>query len=97
MEPKKWIAQWIEYNPEPLKTNPVFKNNAQIFYKKFNLTKQPQKAFIDICGLGFYYLKIQRYLTFGNDYEDSILQRLLNADFSFKLFYISAILYILTD
>ena len=58
MEPKKWIAQWIEYNPEPLKTNPVFKNNAQIFYKKFNLTKQPQKAFIDICGLGFYYLKI---------------------------------------
>ena len=58
MEIKKWVAQWIEYNPEPLKTNPVFKNNAQVFYKDFDLAKQPNTAFIDICGLGFYYLKI---------------------------------------
>lgn len=63
MKTKKWSAQWIEYNPEPLKTNPVFKNNSQLFYNDFFIKELPETAFIDICGLGFYYLKINGKLV----------------------------------
>ena len=57
-EEKKWTAKWIEYNPAPLTVNPLFKNNAQVFYTSLDLREKPKEAKIDICGLGFYYLKI---------------------------------------
>ena len=60
MKEKKWVAKWIEYNPQPY--NPSIRaeitDGAPIFYTKFRIDKKPQKAYIDICGLGFYVLRI---------------------------------------
>ena len=42
----------------PYAVEPVYKNNATVFYKDFNLSELPKNATINICGLGFYVLKI---------------------------------------
>lgn len=74
METKKWNAKWIEYNPFPLSVDPLFKNNAQIFYTSFDLDRKPDTAKIDICGLGFYYLKIN-----GKEVGDELLNPAFSA------------------
>ena len=41
-------AKWIEYNPMPYAVEPVYKNNATVFYKDFNLSELPKNATINI-------------------------------------------------
>ena len=48
---KEWKAKWIMFETCPENVTPVFR-------RIFSLTKRPESASIDICGLGFYYLKI---------------------------------------
>ena len=73
MQDKRWKAKWIEYNPAPLTVNPLNKNNAQVFYTSFDLSRVPKKATVDICGLGFYCLKINK---------KNVSEELLNPAFS---------------
>ena len=48
---KEWKAKWIMFETCPENVTPVFR-------RIFSLAKRPESASIDICGLGFYYLKI---------------------------------------
>ena len=61
MNDRKWIANWIEFNPHPSRYNTpsdIIGNGAPIFYKKFHIDKKPKQAQILISGLGFYQLSI---------------------------------------
>lgn len=78
---KNWIGQWIEYNPQPLGTGIIKRFNGVKFTNSFMLEEIPKTLTVDICGLGFYVLKIN-----GKNITDDILNPAFTA-YNKKVFY----------